>query len=324
MPRNICNNKEKRMGDLDIARGATVDISDGKISHVRVFEGYPRAYKTREASAGGGLMFDQANADMFRLATAIAMTADANFGSGTVSVVADFERGSLWSWKSKVPVNGSRWYDRAVSQDTYGQDPVYTEGDSGGVAVYAEEAMRLIEHLDMSGTAPENTPRDVPNEPSRRFVGVSVEMVDGEVSEGLVYRGHPEARELAAGSFWAKKDGGRDYSARQDVADVVMALASMTEPALETGRASVVVDTKEELAWIFRKDGDVPPGVVSGRQWYQDTVSSIDSGDAAWSGQDEFKTEGFAFSEEDIQRLVSLAKGTRAFPIEPIRGISTI
>lgn len=116
------------MGDLDIARGATVDISGGKISRVRVFEGYPRAYKTREVSAGDNLMLDQANADMFRLATAVAMTADANFGSGTVSVVADFERGSLWSWKSAVPVNGSRWYDRAVSQDTYGQEPVYTEG----------------------------------------------------------------------------------------------------------------------------------------------------------------------------------------------------
>lgn len=308
------------MGDLDIARGATVDISDGKISRVRVFEGYPRAYKTREVSAGDNFMLDQANADMFRLASAVAMTADANFGSGTVSVVADFERGSLWSWKSTVPVNGSRWYDRAVSQDTYGQDPVYTEGDSGGVAVYAEEAMRLIEHLDMSGTAPENTPRDVPNEPSRRFVGVSVEMVDGEVSEGLVYRGHPEAKELAAGSFRAKRNGSRDYSTRQDVADVAMALASMTEPALETGRASVVVDTKEGLAWVFRRDGGVLPGVISGRRWYQDTVSNVDAGSAAWSGQGEVEVEGFAFSEEDIQRLVSLTKDTRAFSIEPVRG----
>lgn len=310
------------MSGLDIARGATVDISDGKISRVRVFEGYPRAYKTREVSAGDNLMLDQANADMFRLATAVAMTADANFGSGTVSVVADFERGSLWSWKSAVPVNGSRWYDRAVSQDTYGQEPVYTEGGSGGIAVYAEEAMRLMEHLDMSGTAPENTPQsDDADEPGqRRFVGASVEVTDGEVSEGLVYRGHPEAKELAAGSFRAKKDGSRDYSMRQDVADVAMALASMTEPALETGRASVVVDTKEELAWIFRKDGDVPPGVISGRRWYQDTVASVEAEGAAWSGQDEVEVEGFAFSEEGIQRLVSLVKDTRAFPIEPVRG----
>ena len=201
------------MGDLDIARGATVDISGGKISRVRVFEGYPRAYKTREVSADGGLMFDQSNADIFRLATAVAMIADADFGSGTVSVVADFERGSLWSWKSKVPVNGSRWYDRAVSQDTYGQDPVYTEGDNGGIAVYAEEAMRLIEHLDMSGNgdAPKNAPQsDDADELGQRFVGASVEVIDREVSEGLVYRGHPEARELAAGSFRAKKDGVRD------------------------------------------------------------------------------------------------------------------
>ena len=311
------------MSGLDIARGATVDISDGKISRVRVFEGYPRAYKTREVSAGDNFMLDQANADMFRLATAVAMTADANFGSGTVSVVADFERGSLWSWKSAVPVNGSRWYDRAVSQDTYGQEPVYTEGDSGGIAVYAEEAMRLIERLDMSGDgdATENAPQsDDADGPAQRFVGASVEVVDGEVSEGLVYRGHPEVKELAAGSFRAKKDGSRDYSMRQDVADVAMSLASMTEPALETGRASVVVDTKEGLAWVFREDGGVLPGVISGRRWYQDTVSNVDAGSAAWSGQDETEVEGFAFSEEDIQRLSSLVKDTRAFPIEPVRG----
>lgn len=311
------------MGDLDIARGATVDISGGKISRVRVFEGYPRAYKTREVSADGGLMFDQSNADIFRLATAVAMIADADFGSGTVSVVADFERGSLWSWKSKVPVNGSRWYDRAVSQDTYGQDPVYTEGDNGGIAVYAEEAMRLIEHLDMSGNgdAPKNAPQsDDADELGQRFVGASVEVIDREVSEGLVYRGHPEARELAAGSFRAKKDGVRDYSARQDVADVAMALASMTEPALETGRASVVVDTKEGLAWVFRRDGGVLPGAISGRRWYQDTVASVEAEDAAWFGQDEVEAEGFAFSEEDIQRLVSLIRDTSAFTIETVRG----